>query len=344
MSETARRAQKTRPSAATGTDTPWRSQLSERRRRLVARPELRGRQDVRMLLAEVDAALKRLDDGVFGTCEACHGSIETDRLLADPLTRVCLECLSRDQATALERDLELASSIQSHLLPPAGLRAAGWEIAHRYRPLGPVSGDYCDVLEPEAAGPPLHFFLGDVAGKGVAASLLMSSLHAIFRSLVSTGLPLDTLVERANRLFCDSTLSNSYATLVAGRLLPSGRLEIVNAGHPAPLLTGEARSLDVPATGLPLGLFCDTTYRSVHRDLRPGDLLLLYTDGVSEARNGGPETYGPARLPSLIEAVRGLDPEAVLEALAEDLRAFGGGLPLEDDVAVMAIRRSEGRP
>ncbi|MGD8377936.1 MAG: SpoIIE family protein phosphatase, partial [Acidobacteriota bacterium] len=281
------------PLPSPSSEGPWRHQLEERRRRLVARPELRERRDVRRLLREVDAALARIDRGAFGACGGCHERIETDRLLADPLTGVCLDCLTREQAAALERDLELAASIQDGLLPPADLRAAGWRIAYRYRPLGTVSGDYCDVLTPADPGEPLHFLLGDVAGKGVAASLLMASLHAIFRSLAPTGLPLHALVERANRLFCESTLTSSYATVVAGRLFPSGTLEVVNAGHPAPLIAGAEGSLEVPATGLPLGLFCEATFESIRLDLGAGDLLLLYTDGVSEARNGAREAYGP---------------------------------------------------
>lgn len=339
MAEPAPRPRESPPSPFSDSESPWRHQLEERRRRLVARPELRERREVRRLLREVDAALARIDRGVFGTCTGCHEPIEADRLLTDPLTRVCFGCLTEAQAAALEQDLELAASIQGGLLPPADLRAAGWRIAYRYRPLGAVSGDYCDVLMPEAPGQPLHFLLGDVAGKGVAASLLMASLHAIFRSLASTGLPLHALVERANRLFCESTLTSSYATVVAGRLFPSGALEVVNAGHPAPLITGAARPLEVRATGLPLGLFCDATFESIRLELGTGDLLLLYTDGISEARNGAKETYGPARLPSLAGSIRGLEPDAVLEALAEDLRGFTGGTPLEDDVAVMAVRR-----
>ncbi|MGD8376124.1 MAG: SpoIIE family protein phosphatase, partial [Acidobacteriota bacterium] len=87
------------------------------------------------------------------------------------------------------------------------------------------------------------------------------------------------------------------------------------------------------------GLFCEATFESIRLDLGAGDLLLLYTDGVSEARNGAREAYGPVRLPSLAGSIRGLEPDAALEALAEDLRGFTGGSHLEDDVAVMAIRR-----
>src|SRR3977135_4555529 len=180
------------------------------------------------LLKAVDTALRRLDQGTFGLCEECHSSIEAERLLANPLVRFCLDHLTSAEQRALESDLSLAARIQRVLLPKPGLAPAGWDVRYHYQPAGMVSGDYCDLFETDGG---LLFMLGDVSGKGVAASMLMSHLHATFRSLAEAGLPLDRMVEDANRIFCESTLAGQFTTLVVGRVGQDGSVEFVNAGH-----------------------------------------------------------------------------------------------------------------
>ena len=165
---------------------------------------------LRDLLASVDAALSHLQKGTFGICETCHEPIEADRLLCNPLLRFCLDHLSGDEQRALERDLTLAARIQRALLPPTDWSSAGWQARYHYQPAGLVSGDYCDLIESDGA---FLFLLGDVAGKGVAASMLMSHLHATFRSLAGQHLSLQHMVELANRFFCESTTAGQYATI-----------------------------------------------------------------------------------------------------------------------------------
>jgi sigma-B regulation protein RsbU (phosphoserine phosphatase) len=270
---------------------------------------LRDRDDVRALLAEVDAALARFEDGSFGVCDRCHDPIETERLVTDPLTRVCLGCLTDEQARTLERDLELASAIQVRLLPPPSVRANGWEVGYRYRPAGPVSGDYCDVLLTDEPSGPVHFVLGDVSGKGVAASILMAN--------------------------------HSYATIVIGRLQPTGALEVVNAGHPAPLLVRDGDVLELAATGLPLGLFRDARFETRRFDLSAGNLLFLYSDGVSEAHNSAKQPYGSRRLGSVVAAAGAAAVDDVLRSCLDDLAAFCNGGSQVDDVTLLAVRRAE---
>ena len=317
----------------------FRAQLVDRRRRLAALPELLERADFRGLIHEVDAALARLDRGSFGTCTACHGSIEGSRLLGDPLTRVCLDCLSDREQRALERDLELAAAAQRALLPKEHVQAGAWEIAHRYRPLGPVSGDYCDVSEPGATDGAVHFVLGDVSGKGIAASILMAHLQAVFRSLASTDLPLADLAARTNRILCAGVVSSSVSTLLLGRLSPAGELEICNAGHCPPLLTHAGEVTPIGATGLPLGLFGDSTYETRHFRLERGDALLLYTDGLSDAINMEGETYGSERVEAFARRLNGDPADRVLDECLDDLRTFQAGATSQDDLTVMFVRR-----
>src|SRR5712692_9685801 len=203
----------------------FREQLVDRRQKLESAITQAGQaSDLVQLLGEVDSALERVENGSYGICDLCHEPVETARLIADPLVRLCLDHLTPDQQRALEQDLELASQLQRELLPEQSLSHAGWEISYHYEPLGPVSGDYCDVIPGDGDGRSLFFALGYSSGKGVTASMLMAHLHAIFRTLVATGLPAPELVERASRIFRDSTMSPYYATLVCGRAAASGEI------------------------------------------------------------------------------------------------------------------------
>jgi len=292
------------------------------------------------LLHQVDNALDRLTKGMYGRCETCGDPIEAERLAADPLVRFCLDHLSPVEARALEQDLDLAGRVQKTLLPPALLKDFGWEIAYRYQPFGPVSGDYCDALRaPDSEG--LIVMLGDISGKGVAASMLMAHLHASLRALMGFGLPLDQLIQRANRVFCESTMANHYATLAAARFAPSGGVEVCNAGHCPPLLVhgGEVTSID--ATGVPVGLFCIRDYAVKTLSMEPGDVLLLYTDGVTEARNAADEEFGEDRLEQLVASLASETPQAIVDACVASVTAFRGGARRTDDLTVMAIRRTQ---
>lgn len=314
-----------------------RSQLAQRKSRLEdaialapSNAELAG------LLREVDAALNRMAAGTFGICEECHDSIEADRLLADPLIRYCLDHLTAAGRAALQRDLDLAAQLQRNLLPPTGLAAHGWETSYHYSPIGPVSGDYCDLI---LADGQLFFIVGDVSGKGVAASLLMAQLHALFRSLIGVGLPLSQIVAQVNRVFCESVLAGLYATLVCGQAKPTGEVEIHNAGHPPVLVAGREEVQRVDSTGLPLGMFQDAEFAATGLKLEPGETLFLYTDGLSEASRHDDE-YGIDRLTHLMRQRAAHPPAELISACLNDLNAFLGSSPYVDDLTLLAIRRT----
>lgn len=322
-------------------DTYFRPQLEERRQRLrdlVATSPPGGAQ-LERLLGEVDAALARVVAGSYGLCETCHDPVEPERLLADPLLRFCLDHLTEVEQRALEQDLRTAARIQRALLPPTESRIDGWEVLYHWEPAGLVSGDYCDVIR-AGPGAGLLFVFGDVAGKGVAAAMLMSHLHATFRSLLGVTECTAELVERANRVFRDSALSPHFATLVCGRALPGGEIEICNAGHCPPRLIsadGKARAVDV--TGLPVGAFYSSHFGSVRLQLQAGDTLLLYTDGLTEARSGDGREYGEGRLDAIAARARGMSPGELLRACREDLAAHLDGASPTDDLTLMVVQR-----
>lgn len=315
-----------------------RTELENRRERLHSALHSAGADiSLSQLLTAVDAALERIGRGSFGICETCHETIEADRLLADPLLRFCLDHLTQDEQRALESDLSLAARIQRGLLPKPQLELGGWDVRFHYQPAGMVSGDYCDLFETNGG---LHFMLGDVSGKGVAASMLMSHLHATFRSLAEASLPLDQMVEHANRIFCESTLAGQFATLIAGRAAPNGAVEIVNAGHLPLLHLHDRGSASKESMGVPLGMFCNTTFHLLQLSLEVGESLFLYTDGLTEAGNQIGEEYGLARVKGLADRHSDADPKALIAEYLEDLSNFRKGVKQTDDLTLLAVKRT----
>ena len=317
-----------------------REQLIDRRQRLEGAASAFHRPaELTRLLQEVDAALHRMDLGTYGLCEVCHDPVESERLLADPLTRFCLGDLTPREQRALEEDLELASQIQTGLLPPPTQQIDGWEVSYHYEPAGAVSGDYCDLIRGEDQS--LHFALGDVSGKGVAASMLMAHLNAVFRTLISINLPLEQIMERASRVFCESTLPTQYATLVCGRATTSGDIDVCNAGHLPPLLIQQGGVTSIAATGLPVGVFCSETFSVNRIHMDKGDTLFLYTDGLSESLDGGGNEYGADRVSRLLCDNHDLSTDAMISLCRRELRTFAEGRIPRDDLTLMAIRRTK---
>jgi sigma-B regulation protein RsbU (phosphoserine phosphatase) len=292
---------------------------------------------IRDLLSEVDSALERMDRGTYGLCDACHEPIEPERLLADPLLRLCLPHLTPAQQATLERDLALAVRIQRGLLPAKPFRAGPWSMAYEYRPAHLVSGDYCDVL-PGRDGD-WYFLLGDVAGKGVAASMLMTQLHAMFRALVPVGLSLPQLVGRASAIFCESTLPTHYATLVCLCAHPGGDVEICSAGHLPPVHLHEGRATRIDAGGLPVGMFCSADYATTMVTMATGDALALYTDGLSETEDEDGREFGLDRIEGVLASRAGDPPAEIVAACVAEIDGFRAGPPA-DDVTMMVVGRA----
>lgn len=292
------------------------------------------------LLNEVDSALERMEEGTYGICEVCHDTIEKDRLIADPLVRLCLDHLSTEEQRALEGDLELASQIQRGLLPQNHVQFGDWHIEYQYKPAGLVSGDYCDLIPPTDEDGKLIFLLGDVAGKGVAASLLMTHLHAMFRSLSAMEIEVDKLLDLGNRIFCESTIAGQYATLICGRAGRSGEIEIASAGHLPALLVTKNGVEQHSSTGLPLGMFCNARYQVARLRLEPRDSLLLYTDGISEARNEVGTEYGVERLSMIASEQQASAPHELMGRCLKDVREFSSGSRQADDQTLMVIHRA----
>ncbi len=237
----------------------------------------------------------------------------------------------------MEDDLEGAARVQRTLLPPPELEFSEWHLSWLWEPLGVVSGDHLDVVEPRRDGEAVQILFGDVAGKGIAASMLQSHLHALARALLCLDCPLGEIMEQINHHFCTATRSASYATLLALRLHPRGRVEIVNAGHPRPLL-GDSRGVrPIEGAGLPVGLFCEAQYPTRELTLAEGDVLLLYTDGWTEAARDG-EELGIGRAAAALRRSKNGSPKDLVLACRDEMERFLDGHPRPDDLTLLGIR------
>jgi sigma-B regulation protein RsbU (phosphoserine phosphatase) len=319
--------------------TSIRNQLNVRKERLnEAIANLPDKSNLVGLLKQVDKALEKLNHGTYGICEVCHDPVEEDRLLVDPLISVCLGCLNEVQKRALESDLEFAAKIQRNLLPKKDFSINGWDFDYHYNPAGPVSGDFTDIIPVDNNS--FFFVLGDVSGKGIGASLMMSQLHSLIRTLLSFDLSVCEIVEKANRLFCESTLYSNYATMVVGKANSDGSIEICVAGHNPPLLVRNSKVQSIHATGVPVGLFCDAEYSVNKFVLDKGDTLLLYSDGLTESVNGseGGE-YGEHRVIEQLANSNGSTPKVFVDQLISDHKTWLNNFKQSDDVTVLFIKR-----
>jgi len=239
----------------------------------------------------------------------------------------------------MEEELKRAASLQQSLLPAEPLLLPPYRVAGRNIPSQDVGGDYFDFIEAESTL--LTIGLGDVAGKGMPAALLMTNLHASVRAHVESQQPLPLIMARLNRSIHQAVRGERFITLVLIALdRGTGDFQYVNAGHNPPYLvhaSGEIEQLSVG--GLLLGMFPEATYESATLKLQAGDVLVLYSDGVTEARNDADDEYGEERLTAFLAKNRGLDPEKLVESLIRTVNEFSKDGKPGDDVTVTVIRR-----
>ncbi|MBL8178038.1 MAG: SpoIIE family protein phosphatase [Bryobacterales bacterium] len=245
------------------------------------------------------------------------------------------------QRERIQRELEIARMVQARLLPKQDPQVPGLAVAGLCRPAQSIGGDSYDYIV--TGDSRVLFTVADVAGKGVPAALLMSNLQAALRGLTSGGAYAglaDTLV-RLNELVFDSTPSNRFITLFALSYEPESRLlQYASAGHnPAALLRASAGNVEwIRTKGVALGLRRRSAFEEASLTLAPGDCLVLYTDGVTEAVNGGGEDFGEPRLAAAIENNRTLDVSALRDALVAEVDSFAGETPQHDDITLVVLR------
>jgi sigma-B regulation protein RsbU (phosphoserine phosphatase) len=243
----------------------------------------------------------------------------------------------------IEKELELAADIQRRLLPATLPAVAGYDVAANTRPARHVGGDYYDAIQrtdAEGAGR-IVYCVADVSGKGIAASLLMSNFQASLRALLSSGIPLVEVVTRMNNLMHASTAANKYVTAIFMDVDPeSGHARVVNAGHnDGVILRADGTAERLKAGGLAVGLMAGRTYAETEWQLGPGDLVALYSDGVTEANDPEENEYSIERLIELLREKRAVRADEVVRATYESVDAFAATAPQYDDITMMVVRR-----
>lgn len=236
-----------------------------------------------------------------------------------------------------EHELQLARRVMEGLLPATNPALDGFDIATFHEWSSDVGGDYYDFipLGDERWG----LVIADVEGKGMAAALLVSAIRASLISLAGLELALRAIFRRANRFFHDSTEDGHYVTVFYAVLdVRQRRLIYVNAGHlPAILVRADGGIERLDEGGVPLGLFEDPRYHEGFVRLSPGDALVLYTDGITDASNAAEEPYGIERLSGVLRASRGGTACAIRDAVVADLRRYAGD-SMTDDETLVVIR------
>jgi serine phosphatase RsbU (regulator of sigma subunit) len=259
-------------------------------------------------------------------------------LVAASLLFIVLALELRDKLT-LKGDLEIARQIQFGLLPFEPYAAGTLRVLGAMRPANTVGGDYFDIVDLGEGRTAL--VIGDVAGKGMPAALLMALVQGSLRTLVTAGLRGPALVARLNQHLSASIPANRLVTLFyAETALAGGPLQYVNAGHNPPLLLRRDGTMaGLGSTGAALGIMADAAFEMAETPFEAGDRLLMYTDGVVEADNPKDEEYGEARLRTFFGAHREAPDASVIEALIGSVLAHAGPVKPRDDMTVLIAGR-----
>jgi len=325
-------------------ESPLRREIiSEENRRALAEVDaelvlpLNGKND---LLGVITLGPKKSEEPYSISDAKLLGSVASQTGLALENSRLMAAIVSEiAKREWIGREIDIARGVQQRLFPQKLPVIAGVDCAGACRPAQGVGGDYYDFLT--LSGGRLGIALGDVAGKGIPAALLMASLQASLRGQRLSG-PADLaqLMTNLNFLIHEASPDNRYATFFYGELDPANRrLTYVNAGHNAPMLFRAAGAVErMRATGPVVGLVEGGRFEQRSVDLAPGDVLLVYSDGISEAMNVNDEEWGEEQLAAAARAAAPCSPQELIDALFAAADRFAGGAMQHDDMTVVVVR------
>ncbi len=290
------------------------------------------------VVSEIEDAIDWIDKGEFGKCKKCDAEVEAERLELDYKTAVCLDHYSDDQLRALENDLELAGKVQQNLLPTTVPSLPNIQIAAHAQPAQIVSGDYYDFFYHRNGSQGVA--IADVMGKGLPASMLMSNLQASLRILGPEKSELREVASHLNELFRHNLKLIRFITLFLLAIDDKAKqLCYCNAGQNPPLWwKASSKSIRwLKPTGPAIGLLPDAAYKTETVDFESGDILVMYTDGLVEARNAQKEEFGEDRLGMFTRENSYKSADDFLQDLRQEVAQFTGG-KFQDDVTVLVVK------
>ena len=293
-------------------------------------------------LGALDEAIVKIESGELGVCKVCGDPVEDELLEVDYTADVCINHLSNEEISRLEDELELAKTVQKALLPQEAPSIAGLDVAAYSRPAEILGGDYFDFID---FGADSHgLVIADVAGHGVSASLQMASFQALTHAIVPTSASPAEVAKRIHGLFSHNIHFTTFVTLFIGAYHPATRkLTYCNAGHNPPFVFHPDRSQGNSAiwlrpTGPAIGLVEVNEFGEHTLTLLPGDLLVLYTDGVIEAADPNDDQFGTDRLVRVVERLHNSSPREVIWGIREAVEGFVVDRPLSDDITLVVCR------
>jgi sigma-B regulation protein RsbU (phosphoserine phosphatase) len=298
-----------------------------------------GDQALQQHLEVLENTAEKATTGELGICVVCDEHVEDELLEMDYTACVCLDHLSPYEARQLESELELAAAVQRSLLPQQVPDSPYLQTAAFSRPAQIVGGDYFGFYRFQDGAEGLA--IADVAGHGVAASLHMASIHALLHTLVPANTSPAAILAEVDRLFVHNVNFTTFVTTFLSAYDAKTRtLTYCNAGHNPPLLItgvdrGECTTHWLRPTAPAVGLVEGAEYAVARVQVNPGDLLVLFTDGVTEARNLAGDEFGEERLAAAVEPVAGRTAGEILQAARRALEGHADGQPLDDDTTIV---------
>jgi sigma-B regulation protein RsbU (phosphoserine phosphatase) len=258
-------------------------------------------------------------------------------ILGMVLYRVQLELrASRHELARREAELNFALEVQQALFPKQFPAETGLEFSAVCVPARGIGGDYYDVLKRRGGG--LAFVIADISGKGISAAILMSNVHAVLRTLYDAGHAAGELCSQLNRHLHRITKGSKFATaFYAEWSEPSRCLTYVNAGHPAPIVLGSSSDSLLQTGGPPLGVFPDTEFQTGKLLLQPGDTIVLYSDGITDAGENSGRQFGEARLEATVKQHGEKPLDEIQQQVLKAVRDWSGN-EVEDDMTLLLVR------
>ena len=287
----------------------------------------------------IHSALEKIDEGTFGICEICNQPVDDELLRMDYTSTVCLGHYTEEELRQLENELELSQIVQRSLLTQQAPSIPGMNIAGFSRPAQIVGGDYFDFIRFKDG---THgIVMADISGHGVSAGMLMTSLQTAFHTLVpDSDSPLDVL-ERINRLYVHNVNFTTFVTIFFAKFDPATRiLTYANAGHNSAYLYKTAKKEEtwLRPTGPAIGLMEKFNVGTQEVELKDEDILLLYTDGITEASNSQGEQFGAGRLAEVVRQHTELTAQELANTILLRASDFTGGKSFVDDITIIATK------